>query len=68
MRITIRSVRGPVFSFCVDEAATVAQLKLLLEGIEGIAAAQQRLVFNGIQLADSLQLLHYGVGDGSILY
>ena len=46
----------------------VEDLKYVVESITGIPVDQQRLVFNGKQLEDSLKLCKYGIIDNSLIY
>ena len=49
-------------------SAQVSALKGLIQESEGVNAVDQRLVFNGSQMADDQPLSHYGLQTGATVH
>ncbi|GLI70306.1 hypothetical protein VaNZ11_015256, partial [Volvox africanus] len=65
MQIFVRTDRTHLLE--VSPAQTVADVKAAVEALQGLEAADQRILFNGIQLEDSQVLTEAGVSDDSTL-
>lgn len=52
----------------VNSTKTIKDVKLKIQSIEGIPAAQQSFMFDGEELEDSLTLGHYDIKYASTLY
>lgn len=67
-RITIRGLQRPKTSMAVNARMSVRTLKSFIEDIEGVHVVDQRILFQGRQLEDSVSLGAYGIQSESTVY
>ena len=63
LRIFVKTLTGKTLSVDAYEADTVADIKFVIQGREGIDPGQQRLVFRGKQLEDDRTLGDYSIAN-----
>ena len=68
MEILVKSVSGKTLHLHVDPCDTVEDIKYLICDQEGFPPDQQRLVFGGKQLIDSLSLCDYNIAHLATLH
>ncbi|KAG6410044.1 hypothetical protein SASPL_128091 [Salvia splendens] len=63
------TVGGSVIPMRVLESDSIASVKLRIQGCRGFSAKQQKLVYDGKELArNNSQMRDYGVSDGNVLH
>ena len=67
LQIFVRDSKGKVHELRIHAAALIGVLKTQLEGVVGIRAGDQRLVFGHTQLENHLTLLFYDIPNGCTL-
>lgn len=68
MHIYVKVLKGSECEIAVSPGVTVLEVKKLLQDQVSIPVEQQKLIFQGKQLADDKDLSHYKVGDGAKLF
>lgn len=68
MQIFIKTLTGKTITLDVDRSTSVAAVKDMITQKEGIPADQQRLVFGGKQLDDSLVISDYNIESESTVH
>ena len=68
IKITIKSLNGNKSELQVAKNSLVKNIKVQLEEIEGIKAAQLRLIFKGKLLLDTETLDGRGVKNGDLIH
>ena len=66
-KVLLRNFRNRFVELTVQRQYTVAQLKELVEMVEGVEANSQWILFNGLSLENSRRLGEYNIVQGSIL-
>ena len=67
-QIFIKTLQGKSITLDVSDDDTISSLKKRIADIEGIPDDQQRLIFNGKQLVDSVKLKDYNIGADSTIH
>jgi hypothetical protein len=67
-QIWVRTLTGKVITIWAHASLTVQELKMLIQGCEGIPPHQQRLLFHGFQLEDFRKLSDYNIQKESTLH
>ena len=65
--INIRSDTGVRLHYDIETTATIAKVKVMIQGSTGIQADKQRLLFNDKELEDDKTLADQYIGDGYLL-
>jgi len=66
--INVKTLSGKIMTLVVDPEDTIQELKEYLEEKSGVPVAQQRLIFRGKQVADTMTLAEGRVETGSVLH
>jgi hypothetical protein len=64
----VKTLTGKQISLTVHVNDAVDELKALIEEMEGIPMAQQRLVYEGVMLQDTDMLATRRIGDNAVLH
>jgi ubiquitin-like protein Nedd8 len=68
MQLKVKTLTGKELELNVEKSDAVLRLKELIEQSEGIGVDQQRLIFNGKQLADDKTVEFYNFSAGDVLH
>jgi hypothetical protein len=68
IRLTITFLSDKSQVLYTNKYATVLALKKQLRDIKGMHPDQQKIIFEGTELRDDLELNYYGIPDSSILH
>ncbi|KAJ7624268.1 ubiquitin-related domain-containing protein [Mycena polygramma] len=66
--IFVKTMTGKTSGYTVQHSSTIDSVKVEIQEKEGIPPSQQRLIFQGKQLAGSRTLADYNINDGDILH
>lgn len=68
MQIFVKTLAGKTTTLEVQPSNTVLDCKKMLQDKEGVAVAEQRLIFEGKQMDDNSELNFCGVQEMSTLH
>lgn len=68
MNIKIKSLTGKIINLHVESSETINQVKQRIQEMEGINPDQQRLIFNGVLLANEVKVTETKIEPGSVLH
>mmetsp|Transcript_3888 Transcript_3888/g.6269 ORF Transcript_3888/g.6269 Transcript_3888/m.6269 type:complete len:473 (+) Transcript_3888:57-1475(+) len=66
--ISLKTLTNRCIPLVVNPAMLVSEVKAMLETLEGIVAASQKLVFGGQELDENKTLSSYGIGPASTIF
>ncbi|PMD18207.1 Nmr based structural model of the Ubch8-ubiquitin complex [Hyaloscypha hepaticicola] len=66
--IYVKTLYAETLTINIDMQATIDGVKNAIEHIKGIPPGQQILIYARKRLDDSRTLVHYSIGNGSILF
>lgn len=66
--VNVKTLTGKTIRITLSNSAKVSELKSKIHAAEGIAVAQQRLIYSGTQLVDSNTLASYNIGDEAVVH
>jgi len=66
--VFVKGLHGDTRTYRVRSTDRLETLKRSIERVEGLASAQQRLIYAGRQLEDGRRLTDYGVAEYSTLH
>jgi len=67
-RVLVRSLNGKALDLMLQPDDTISDIKYAIFSKEGIPPEQQRLTFQGKNLADGRSIFDYNIGNGSVIY
>ncbi|TYJ58480.1 hypothetical protein B9479_000687 [Cryptococcus floricola] len=67
MQIFVKTLPGKTLTRDVEATSTVASVKAMIANAEGVPAAEQRLIFSGVQMDDERALASYGIQKESTI-
>ena len=67
-RIFVKTLTGKTIVLMFTSTNMIKKVKAQIESKEGIPPDQQRLIFEGRQLKDSMTLSHYNIQGGNVLH
>lgn len=68
MQVNVKTLTGRDIPVDIEPAERIIRIKEMMEEKEGIPPAQQRLIYNGLQLSDDATVESMGIQAGASLH
>jgi len=68
MQLKVKTLTGKEIDVAVEPDDLISRIKERIEEMEGIPPAQQRLIFNGKQMADEKSVKQANIEPGSTIH